>query len=132
MAWSSGQRRSLSLQGSMVRIPALPLLFRKGNAPSSQCICEDKKENRATTRRETQERRRGRDEPAGESGVAWRGCLNTGPRGLVCKSGPVSRSSSTMQNEDGSPSKVIKWLKPSIWNDGEKIINVLLQIIGST
>ena len=62
----------LQRQGSMVRIPAILFFFVKGNAPTAQCIREDEKENRATTRRETQERRRGRDEPAGESGEAWR------------------------------------------------------------
>ena len=72
MAWSSGQHRSLSLQGSAVRISALPLSFisRKKNHKTTKVSRQEEIEKHAGV--VAQERREEEEEPAGGSGMVTR------------------------------------------------------------
>ena len=77
MAWSSGQHRSLPLQGLWVHIPALPSFFATVRRFNYETKREDDECDRfnyetASGRRERRERRWKLEGPAGERGMATR------------------------------------------------------------
>ena len=88
----------------MVRIPGLPLLFRRGTPRQLNAYVKTKifEQLRDVERRSGDEEWMNR-----QAKVAWtfEKNLNTSPRGLVRKTGLVSGRLLDMQKEDGSPSK---------------------------